>query len=167
MSREADAEPARGSDTGPDTGPDTEIAMTPIGYVQTRYLRVQDAPPQATMAYGERGRIVVFDDFVAGLDGLRAGQYVWLLTWLHDQTDEEAAPLRCVPRGWSDSGRTTGVYATRTPNRHNRIGMSLVRLGGIGEGALLFEGVDLVHGTPVLDIKPYSTESDTPPELRD
>ncbi|OAR23398.1 tRNA-Thr(GGU) m(6)t(6)A37 methyltransferase TsaA [Streptomyces sp. ERV7] len=138
--------------------------MSPIGYVVTEYARPQQAPPQATLAYGDQGRVVLYDPYAAGLDGIAEGWYVWLLTWLHDQTDEETAPLQVVPRGWEKSGRTTGVYATRTPNRHNRIGLSLVRVREVKGNVLHFDGVDLVNGTPVLDIKPYSPTSDTPPE---
>ncbi|MGW0767401.1 tRNA (N6-threonylcarbamoyladenosine(37)-N6)-methyltransferase TrmO [Streptomyces sp. NPDC002676] len=145
--------------------PDADMTMSvsPIGYVTTDFRRPQDAPPQATMAYASQGRVVVFDRFAGGLEGLFSGQHVWLLSWLHSQTDEEAAPLRLTPRGWANTGRTTGVYSTRTPNRHNRIGLSLVRIREVHADALDFEGVDLVDGTPVLDIKPYSHGSDTPP----
>ncbi|MBD0747965.1 tRNA (N6-threonylcarbamoyladenosine(37)-N6)-methyltransferase TrmO [Streptomyces sp. CBMA152] len=143
---------------------DAVVPMTPIGYVVTEYAKPQQAPPQATLAYEDQGRVVLFEPYAPGLDGLAPGWYVWLLTWLHDQTEEETTPLRVVPRGWEKSGRTTGVYATRTPNRHNRIGLSLVRIRDVKENVLYFDGVDLVDGTPVLDIKPYSTTSDTPPE---
>lgn len=146
----------------PDAG--TAIPMSPIGYVTTQFARPQDAPPQAGLATQEQGSLLVADRFAPGLSGLRAGQFVWLLTWLHQQTDEETEPLRVVPRGWEGSGRDTGVYATRTPNRHNRIGLSLVRLRAVEDGVLHFAGVDLVDGTPVLDIKPWSDACDVPPQ---
>lgn len=145
----------------PDAG--TGISLSPIGYVATAFARPGDAPPQAGLATGEHGRVLVEDRFAPGLSGLRGGQYVWLLTWLHDQTDEETEPLRVVPRGWEGTGRDTGVYATRTPNRHNRLGLSLVRLRDVEDGVLHFSGVDLVDGTPVLDIKPWSDACDVPP----
>ncbi|MFK8906256.1 tRNA (N6-threonylcarbamoyladenosine(37)-N6)-methyltransferase TrmO [Streptomyces sp. YS-3] len=145
-------------------GADAVVPLSPIGHVVTEYVRPQQAPPQATLAYGDQGQVVLYEPYAAGLDGVAEGWYVWLLTWLHDQTDEEAAALRVVPRGWEESGRTTGVYATRTPNRHNRIGLSLVRVREVKGNVLHFDGVDLVNGTPVLDIKPYSPTSDTPPE---
>ncbi|MCT2590996.1 tRNA (N6-threonylcarbamoyladenosine(37)-N6)-methyltransferase TrmO [Streptomyces sp. N2-109] len=155
-------QPPTGSDS---TGAaDRVVSMSPIGYVETGYALPRDAPPQATMAYGDQGRAVVFERFAEGLAGLSAARHVWLLTWLHQQTDEETTPLRVVPRAWEGSGRTTGVYATRTPNRHNRIGLSLVRVSAVEDNIVYFYGVDLADGTPVLDIKPWSPGSDTPPE---
>ncbi|MFI1101971.1 tRNA (N6-threonylcarbamoyladenosine(37)-N6)-methyltransferase TrmO [Streptomyces melanogenes] len=144
-------------------GADAVVPLSPIGYVVTDYARPQETPPQATLAYGDQGHVVLYEPYAGGLDGIAEGWYAWLLTWLHDQTEEETAPLQVVPRGWEGSGRTTGVYATRTPNRHNRIGLSLVRVREVKGNVLHFDGVDLVNGTPVLDIKPYSPTSDTPP----
>jgi tRNA-Thr(GGU) m(6)t(6)A37 methyltransferase TsaA len=148
--------------------PGTAISVSPIGFVETGFARPQDAPPQAGMAFSEQGRLVVSERFAPGLSGLAAGRYVWLLTWLHDQSDADTEPLRVVPRGWEGTGRDTGVYATRTPNRHNRLGLSLVRVRSVDvEGGVLhFDGVDMVDGTPVLDVKPWSNSCDLPDEAR-
>jgi tRNA-Thr(GGU) m(6)t(6)A37 methyltransferase TsaA len=95
--------------------------------------------------------------------GLDEQPYIWLLTWLHAQNDDQTRPLHAVPRSLEGTGQTRGVFATRTPNRHNRIGLSLVRVLSVSGNVVHFEGVDLVNGTPVLDIKPWSRGADTPP----
>ncbi len=142
------------------------IGMSPIGHVETGYPRPEVTPPQATENYGEPGRVVLDERFADGLDGLAQSRYVWLLTWLHAQDDADTAPLRVVPRGLEGTGQTRGVYATRTPNRHNRIGLSLVQVLAVRGNVVEFRGVDLVNGTPVLDIKPWSRGADVPPPER-
>lgn len=151
---------------GPPLRPDAgaTVPLSPIGYVETGYAHSGQTPPQSTLAYGEQGRVVLFERFAEGLRGLAAPQHVWLLTWLHDQSVEQSAPLQVVPRGWEGTGRTTGVFSTRAPHRHNRLGLSLVRLRAVEGNVVCFDGVDLVDGTPVLDIKPWSSTSDLPPE---
>jgi tRNA-Thr(GGU) m(6)t(6)A37 methyltransferase TsaA len=150
--------------TGP-SGPDSHppiITLRPIGYVATDYTDPLDAPPQASEAYGESGHVVVHEPFVTGLTGLRRDQHVWLLTWLHAQPEDYTTDMLVVPRSMERTGGRTGVFATRTPHRHNRIGLSLVRITDIRDNMVYFRGVDLVSGTPVLDIKPWAG-CDTPP----
>jgi tRNA-Thr(GGU) m(6)t(6)A37 methyltransferase TsaA len=142
------------------------IQMSPIGHVVTGYERPEVTPPQATENFTEPGRVVVYDRFADGLDGLADARYAWLLTWLHAQDDRDTEPLRVVPRGLEGTGETRGVYATRTPNRHNRIGLSLVQVESVRGNVVEFRGVDLVDGTPVLDIKPWSRGADIPPPER-
>jgi tRNA (adenine37-N6)-methyltransferase len=139
------------------------VELVPIGYVLTDFADPAEAPPQATEAFAERGRVVLFDRFAAGLTGLQGHPYVWLITWLHAQPDEQTAEMLVVPRSMEDSGGRTGVYATRSPHRHNRLGLSLVRVRAVHGNSLDFDGVDLVSGTPVLDIKPWYRGTDSPP----
>ncbi len=142
------------------------IQMSPIGHVETGYAQPAVTPPQATENFAEPGRVVLDARFAEGLDGLAQSRYAWLLTWLHAQDDADTAPLRVVPRGLDGTGQTRGVYATRTPNRHNRIGLSLVKVESVRGNVVEFRGVDLVNGTPVLDIKPWSRGADIPPPER-
>jgi tRNA-Thr(GGU) m(6)t(6)A37 methyltransferase TsaA len=130
--------------------------------VVTAYTRPEDAPPQATENADEAGQVVVYEPYREGLYGLAEHRYVWLLTWLHSQPEEQTTHMRVVPRGLERTGETRGVFATRSPHRHNRLGMSLVRLVGIEDGVVHFRGVDLVDGTPVLDIKPWWRGTDCP-----
>jgi tRNA-Thr(GGU) m(6)t(6)A37 methyltransferase TsaA len=145
----------------PDTAP--RIELTPIGHVATRYATADGVPSQSTENAGESGRVVVYGRFRDGLDGLDAFPYVWLLTWLHAQADEDTADLRVVPRALEATGGTRGVFSTRSPHRVNRLGLSLVRVVRVEDGTVHFTGVDLVDGTPVLDIKPWFAGTDSPP----
>lgn len=138
------------------------ITLRPIGYVATDYADPSDAPPQATEAYGESGQVVLHEEFATGLTGLRHDQHVWLLTWLHAQLEEDTTDMLVVPRSMEGTGGRTGVFATRSPHRYNRIGLSLVKIADIRDNVVRFHGVDLVSGTPVLDIKPFAG-CDMPP----
>lgn len=140
--------------------PDAPIEVTPIGVVETGFSDPLHTPAQAAENYAERGTLVVFDRFVGGLDGLTAGRHIWLVSWLHAQHGDGTDSLHCVPRGGE---RPTGVFATRSPARPSRIGMSLVRIVDVDGNRVEFEGVDLANGTLVLDIKPWVRGIDTPP----
>ena len=94
-------------------------------------------------------KLEVFPAYAAGLRDLEGFEYVILLTYMHQATSE---PLEVVP--FLDSV-AHGVFATRSPIRPNRIGLSVVRLIAIQGSTLRFEGTDMLDGTPVLDIKPY------------
>ncbi|HEU5269118.1 MAG TPA: tRNA (N6-threonylcarbamoyladenosine(37)-N6)-methyltransferase TrmO [Jatrophihabitans sp.] len=140
------------------------VELFPIGYVQTGFADPADAPSQAAEAFTEAGRVVLHDRFAAGLTGLRGHPYLWLITWLHAQAEEQTTELLVVPRSMEATGGRTGVYATRSPHRPNRLGLSLVRVEDISGNTIEFSGVDLVSGTPVLDIKPWYRGIDGPPE---
>lgn len=146
----------------PEQAPAIELA--PIGYVLTGFADPADAPSQAAEAVAEAGRVVLYDRYAAGLTGLRGHPYLWLITWLHAQPAEQTTELLVVPRSMEATGGRTGVYATRSPHRPNRLGLSLVRVSSISGNIIEFCGVDLVSGTPVLDIKPWYRGIDSPPE---
>jgi tRNA-Thr(GGU) m(6)t(6)A37 methyltransferase TsaA len=143
----------------------SELTLRPIGYVRTAYDEGGDVPTQATGNAGETAEIVVRDDLAPGLRGLESFDYAWLLSWF--DRSEEPASLDVVPHPLRDTGRTFGVFATRSPERPNPLGLSLVRILGIEGPRVRFAGVDLLDRTPVLDLKPYAPGVDTPPEGTD
>ena len=97
------------------------------------------------------------------MDGLTGFSHLWLLTWLHRQEDGPDPPaLRQVPFLLRSRPRLVGVFATRGPRRVNPIGLSLVELLEVTDASVHFAGVDLVDGTPVIDIKPYVGRFDRP-----
>jgi tRNA-Thr(GGU) m(6)t(6)A37 methyltransferase TsaA len=118
---------------------------------------------------GELARLEIDDRYVDGLDGLAGFDYVWLLTWLGSdspgsQSGEDAdPPLRQVPFLLGSRPQEIGVFAMRGPRRVNPIGLSLVRVVELGPSWLRFAGVDVVDGTPVVDVKPYVARFDRPP----
>ncbi|HET6952646.1 MAG TPA: tRNA (N6-threonylcarbamoyladenosine(37)-N6)-methyltransferase TrmO [Acidimicrobiales bacterium] len=140
----------------------TAITVEPIGHVATT-APAGPLPRQASEAPEATGRVVLRTDLVPGLLGLRAYRHLWLVTWLHDQpAAPRDTPLRLVPSGTATGDREQGVFASRSPHRPNPIGLSLVRNLGVDGNVVTFAGVDLLDGTPVLDIKPWFADCDVP-----
>jgi tRNA-Thr(GGU) m(6)t(6)A37 methyltransferase TsaA len=140
--------------------------MRPIGHVRTDVEDVARAANQASQGSAMSGRIVLDGELADGLLGLDRYRWLWLITWLHVQPDGPV-PLQLVPMATAATGEVQGVFASRAPQRPNPIGMSLVELVGIDGTAITFRGVDLVDGTPVLDIKPWFADCDLPPDEDD
>ena len=125
------------------------ITYTPIGVVHSPFTTPRDMPLQTIAAHGVPGSIELYPDYRAGLKDLAAFSHVMLVTHLHLMT---GSSLEVTP--FLDD-QPHGIFATRSPKRPNPIGLSLVRLLAITDCTLHIEDVDLVDGTPLLDIKPY------------
>jgi tRNA-Thr(GGU) m(6)t(6)A37 methyltransferase TsaA len=134
--------------------------LTAIGVVRSERLRSEQTPIQSALNLDEQATVEVFEPFVAGLTGLAEFDHVWLMTWLDRASRGDG--MRQVPFLLRPTGRSMGVFATRSPNRVNPLGLSLVRLVGIDGPVVRFAGVDLLDGTPVVDIKPYVGRFDRP-----
>ena len=139
----------------------SELTLRPIGYVRTAYDEGGAVPTQATSNPAEAAEIIVREELVPGLRGLDGFDYAWLLSWFDRST--QPASLDVVPHPLRHTGQTFGVFATRSPERPNPLGLSLVRILGIDGARVRFAGVDLLDGTPVLDLKPYAPGVDMPP----
>ncbi len=130
------------------------IEMRPIGRVESCFGEKFGTPRQSGLVPAARGRVVFLDEVPSeACRGLEGFSHLWLV-FLFDQVGpEEVRWLVRPPRlGGNDK---MGVFATRSPFRPNRIGLSLVSLEEVGEGFLEVSGLDVVDGTPVLDVKPY------------
>ncbi len=134
--------------------------LQPIGVIRTPFTQLAGMPIQPPGAAGVRGTVEVRPEFVAGLQDLAGFSHVILLYEFHRSSGFE---LKVVP--FLD-GEPRGVFATRAPRRPNPIGLSVVRLIAVGDGLLHVEGVDMLDGTPLLDIKPYVPEFDAPAPCR-
>jgi tRNA (adenine37-N6)-methyltransferase len=136
-----------------------------IGVVRTGKTSLEDTPIQAALNRAERGVIEIDAEYQEGLDGLEGFGFAWLITWLHSSglPLDEPAQLTQEPFLLRGTGRKVGVFATRGPRRVNPIGLSLIQLIAIRSGAIEFAGVDVVDGTPVIDLKPYVARFDRPP----
>jgi tRNA-Thr(GGU) m(6)t(6)A37 methyltransferase TsaA len=135
-----------------------------IGVVRTGYEQPEDTPIQAAVSRDEHGAVELFPEYRDGLDGLAEFDYAWLVTWLHKPDDPAAEPaLRQVPFLLRPQQRRIGIFATRGPRRVNSIGLSLVQIERVSESGFSFAGVDVLDGTPVIDVKPYVTRFDCPP----
>jgi tRNA (adenine37-N6)-methyltransferase len=132
-----------------DGGPGQRIVYRPIGVVRSPHARLEGTPLQTTAAEGIAGTVEVEEEFAGGLADLDGFSHLLLLVHLHASngwTPQVVPFLDDVPRG---------VFATRSPRRPNPIGLSLVRLDRIAGATLHVRDLDLLDGTPVLDIKPH------------
>lgn len=136
------------------------LTLTPIGVVRSPFTEKMQAPRQPNTAQAAAGSVELFSghDFEHALEDLATFRYIWLLFWF-DQS-EGWRPKVLPPR----SDKRRGVFATRSPHRPNPLGMSLVELTGIEGLRLLVSGLDLLDGTPLLDIKPYIPYADSRPD---
>jgi tRNA-Thr(GGU) m(6)t(6)A37 methyltransferase TsaA len=138
----------------------TRLQLEPIGIVRTVLGSKVEAPRQPRAATDMRGTIELYSghNFEHALEDLGGWEYIWVIFWFH--LNRSWRPKVLPPR--STSGRK-GVFATRSPHRPNPIGLSAVRLERIEGLTLHILDVDMVDGTPVLDIKPYVPYADAHP----
>lgn len=126
-----------------------EITLKPIGVVHSPFKDPRGTPIQATSGQGVRGFAEVFGEYVQALEDLDGFSHVVLICHLHlvRQTNLKVTPfLDTVLRG---------VFSTRAPSRPNHLGLTIARLVRIEGNTLHLEDLDIVDGTPLLDIKPY------------
>jgi tRNA-Thr(GGU) m(6)t(6)A37 methyltransferase TsaA len=151
-----------------------DVPLTVIGMVRSACSEPENTPIQAALNRAGRGTIEIAEPYREGLAGLDGFGYAWLLTWLHRPGGRQDAgksrgdrsgvpPLRQVPFLLRRQRREMGIFATRGPRRVNPIGLSLIQLLEVTPEAILFGGVDVIDGTPVIDLKPYVTRFDRPP----
>ena len=135
------------------------IALDPIGVVRTPYRLAADVPLQAYRSPDARGSVVLDRAYRGGLLGLDGFDYVHLIVLL----DRVGAPQMVVePVLVPGSGVRVGVFATRHPARPNRLALSLVRIEGMTGDGFEFSGVDILDGSPLIDVKPYEPRIDSP-----
>ena len=136
-----------------------QISISPIGIVHSSFAGPQGMPIQAAFS-DAAGTLEIYPEYVDGLRDIEGFDYLILLYRFHLANKE---PLRVTPF-LDDEPR--GVFATRAPTRPNRIGFSVVRLLKVAGNVLDIGNVDIVSGTPVIDIKPYVPAFDSRVECR-
>lgn len=136
------------------------FAVTPIGFVRCGERYRFEAPRQGVYAQNH-GVIELFDDYREGLADLADFERIWVIFVFHLN---ENWNLKVAPPVITPPGRRVGVFATRSPHRPNRIGMSCVELERIEGGKLFIRNFDILDHTPVLDIKPYIPAADAFPD---
>ena len=130
--------------------PSAHHAVQPIGWVHSSLRRRADAPRQGYEG-APNARLQIEPAFLPGLDGIRAGQDILVLTWLHEALRDV---LAVHPRD-DLTQPLAGVFATRSPDRPNPIGLHRVKVLSIeADGSLHVQGLEAIDGTPVIDIKP-------------
>jgi len=130
------------------------MRLKPIGVIRSPFFDLRDMPIQPAGARGKRGAVEVFEAYQDGLAGLEGFSHIILIYRFHRS---RGYSLKVVP--FMDSV-PRGVFATRAPRRPNALGLSVVRLAGMVDGVLQVENVDILDGTPLLDIKPYVPDFD-------
>lgn len=136
------------------------IEFTPIGIIHTPFTTPENMPVQPAGAAGVHGTVEIFEEYQAGLKDLDGFSHIILLYHFHRS---HGFSLRLVP--FMDT-QSRGVFATRAPKRPNPIGLSIVALDRIEDGVLRVQNLDILDGTPLLDIKPYVPEFDRYTDIR-
>jgi tRNA-Thr(GGU) m(6)t(6)A37 methyltransferase TsaA len=130
------------------------LVCRPIGIIHTPFKELENMPIQPSGAAGIRGTAELFPEFAEGLKDLDGFSHIVLLYRFH-----ESRGYKLMVTPFLDS-EPRGVFATRAPKRPNPIGLSIVILVQIRGSSLEIENVDILDGTPLLDIKPYVPEFD-------
>ncbi|MFZ2498488.1 tRNA (N6-threonylcarbamoyladenosine(37)-N6)-methyltransferase TrmO [Methanosarcina sp.] len=121
------------------------IEMTPIGYVENDYLE----PVYDEEIYQKVSKIVLKEELTEGLFRIDDFEKLYILFYFSKSKGYELIHRRRY------DGEMSGVFASRSPYRPNRIGLTIVELLKVEENVLYVKGLDAINGTPVLDIKPY------------
>jgi len=143
---------------------DGPFAVHPIGWVSSPYQRRFGTPQQAAAVDSDAPAVLRMDPErfpVAAFADLVGVERIWILSWLHK--GGTWAPQVRPPRG---SREKRGLFATRSPDRPNPLGLSAVRLLRVDGCDLHVQGIDLLDGTPILDVKPYVPYADAFPEAK-
>lgn len=145
--------------------------MKEIGYIETDFVEKFGVPRQSGLVEGIKGKIIFRPEYRTydAFKGLEEFSYIWLI-WGFSKIKKKNWSATVKPPRLGGNKRV-GVFATRSPFRPNSIGLSSVKLEKVaqekGLGTVLYvSGVDLVHGTPIYDIKPYLAYTDSHPQAK-
>jgi tRNA-Thr(GGU) m(6)t(6)A37 methyltransferase TsaA len=132
------------------------ISMQPIGYVRSPYKETREIPKGLGATHEAEGSLEIASEFEPGLTDVEGFSHLFVI-WVFDRS--EGFSLTATP---PSDNREHGVFATRSPMRPNPIGLTVVELLSRERTVLRVRGVDMLDGTPILDIKPYL--SNVPPD---
>ena len=130
------------------------LTYKPIGIVYSPFKEPKNVPIQATASKGIKGTIEIYPEYAEGLKDLESFSHIILLYHFH-----LIKGCSLVVKPFLDDN-LHGVFATRSPARPNPVGISIVRLTDIENNTLHIQDVDIIYGTPLLDIKPFVPKFD-------
>jgi len=130
------------------------MRISPVGVIHSSLIEAKGSPIQPAFAENSEGVVDVYEPYSQALKDLDGFERIWLIYWFH-----KAGPFRPVVVPFMDIVEK-GLFATRAPCRPNPIGLSPVRLLRIEDGRLFVADLDILDGTPLLDIKPYVSRFD-------
>lgn len=125
------------------------IIFNPIGYIKSPFKELGDIPKQSIYADDKKATIEILNEYAEGIRDIEVGSHIIVLFNFHKS---EGYKLLQIP---SYSDEFKGVFSTRSPFRPNAVGMSIVKVINVLNNMIEIEGVDMLDGTPVIDIKPY------------
>ncbi|KAG8222835.1 hypothetical protein J437_LFUL010345 [Ladona fulva] len=149
----------------PDSGDNYEkpFSLQPIGIVSTWFPQKKGTPRQPGICKQSQGVLKLFNHVFTNpehsLEGIEQFSHMWILFYFHKNESTHIRAKVAPPRL---NGNRVGLFGTRSPHRPSPIGLSLVKIEKVEGSAVYFSGVDMIDGTPVLDIKPYIPEYDNP-----
>ncbi|KAI5702833.1 hypothetical protein M8J75_004650 [Diaphorina citri] len=150
--------------SGEDEDETANLPYKCIGTISTRFKAKRGIPRQATICLEKKGKITlaksVFTNPEHSLEGLQDFSHMWIIFHFHKNVESTHIKAKVSPPRLD--GTTVGVFSTRSPYRPTPIGLSLVTIDKIEGSTIYFSGVDMLDGTPVLDIKPYIPQYDDP-----
>ena len=131
-----------------------QITINPIGIIHTPFNDIKGMPIQPLAAEGVKGHIELFPKYIEGLIDLMGFSHITLLYQLHKINGYDL-----MVKPFMDNTEH-GIFATKSPKRPNAIGLSTVKLLGIENNVIHIEMVDMLNGTPLIDIKPFFSKFD-------
>lgn len=138
-----------------------KIVYQPIGIIHSDYKQKEGVPIQGALSKNSRGRVEVFPEYKDGLKDLEGFSHIILVYHFH-----LAKEYYLLSKPFLEN-EEHGIFAIRAPKRPNPIGISVVKLEKIVDNALYISEVDIIDGTPLLDIKPYVSRFDVRTNTRD
>ncbi|ABC78420.1 tRNA (N6-threonylcarbamoyladenosine(37)-N6)-methyltransferase TrmO [Syntrophus aciditrophicus] len=133
---------------------ETLIIYRPIGVIHSEHVVAEQTPIQPAYARGCRGQAEIFPEFAEGLRDLEGFSHLYLIYHLH-----RVEPSQMLVKPFLQNA-IRGIFATRAPCRPNAIGLSILELLHREGNVLYLDGMDILDGTPLLDIKPYTAKFD-------
>ena len=139
---------------------DDKFVFQPIGVIHSPHKEISKIPIQPVFCNDIEGTVVLDIEYADGLKDLQGFSHIYLFYYFHQS---QKTCLRLKPYL---SDQKHGIFATRAPHRPNKLGMSLVRLMRIKDNILHVKDIDILDGTPLLDIKPYIQRFDSKKNTR-
>ncbi len=131
------------------------IKLRPIGIIRTPYKEPKGIPIQGKFEKNVTGRIELFPEYQEGLKDVEGFSHLILLYYFDRSKEEKLTGKPFL------EGRNHGIFAIRSPHRPNHIGFSIVKFEKVRGTSIIFSEVDMLDGTPLLDIKPYVSHFDS------
>lgn len=142
-----------------------EIRLAPIGAIRTPFRAGPGTPIQGPLSDGAPGTVVLRDEHAPGLRDVDGFSHLILIYQFHRVAPAGAGEGELLQRPYLDDEKR-GVFAIRSPRRPNPIGVTVVELVAVEGPRLRVRGVDMLDGTPLLDLKPYVPRFDCFPEAQ-